>query len=183
MQSLAKTIFKFDYYLLNFLRLVFGFVILYLPIIGWLFSWILDAIDYAYALRGNIVFATYNEIDKLVDIWFRLFMALAPYKLDWEYKEIFLILFILRSIGDILFFLFKKEEVFLFFPNILEFFFIGFALQLQFNFLKFSSFTNMLIILIVSTILKLIQEYFGHVVKITDPFNKGYLQDHPELGR
>jgi hypothetical protein len=85
---------------------------------------------------------------------------------------------LIRLIGDIFYFYTKKEKYFFYFPNIIEYFFPLFIFILP-----SISVEKIVFILIISIIVKIVQEYVLHINKWIDPLNLKYLKEHPEYKR
>jgi len=104
----------------------------------------------------------YQKIDKALDFyWYSVafvFASLTPY---WP---LFTALFAIRLTGEILFYLKGNREIFLYFPNIFENFFIFYISALKFPGLQvWLEGTRLWLVIFVLAVLKLVQEYLVHV--------------------
>lgn len=81
-------------------------------------NYFLDVIDGDILLSLGLSDYTYQTIDKVADYWSYIFMLILG--LRWNIRKIVIFLFAYRTIGQILFFLTRNEQVFLLFQNFLE---------------------------------------------------------------
>lgn len=88
---------------------------------------ILDNIDGQLFYKAGYKWKTYNLVDKTMDFWWYLWILF--YLWSTPVYPIALILIIYRSLGQIGSIIFSNEKIFLFFPNILEWFFYIYLLQ------------------------------------------------------
>ena len=174
----SKDFFKIVYYVSTFIR-IFSLVFFFIdPLLGWGVCFLLDAFDYTFSLRFMSSYDEYQNIDKVLDLLSRVYLVFIAYFFSWPYIWIFVLLFLLRLIGDIFYFCTRKEEYFFYFPNIIEFFFPLFILILP-----SISGKKVVFILIISTIAKIVQEYVAHIKKWVNPLNLKYLEENPECER
>ncbi len=174
--------FRTLYFFNIFLRIVYPFSILLYPLAGWFICFFIDIFDFSITLRANINISTYQLFDKSLDQWFIGFLVITFYLYGWPGKEIALALFLVRLIGEFLYFKTKKELFLVCFPNILEFFFPIFIIMSFYIFgLNNMDSDKLLIALVLSTILKLIQEYLAHFRVYRDPVCAKYLKKFPQL--
>jgi len=105
------------------LRFFLPFLIFSKPLLALFLSLILDSIDGQLFYFLKFRWDQYNTVDKLLDFWWYLFIVFF----FWGKTTfpIAVILFTYRSIGQFYGILAKREEVYLFFPNILEWFFFA----------------------------------------------------------
>lgn len=89
-------------------------------------NFILDTIDGDILMPLGLSFATYQTIDKVADYFTYIVMLLVGRK--WPIGKTILALFLLRTIGQALFFATGNEAVFFFFPNFLEPLFMAYSL-------------------------------------------------------
>jgi hypothetical protein len=97
---------------------------------GWA-NFVLDAIDGDLLLPLGLADATYQRIDKSADWITYVFMVIAARK--WPIRRWVIGFFLLRTIGQGLFFLTGDERVFFLFPNFLEPLFLIYATILFFK--------------------------------------------------
>ncbi|MEK7450272.1 MAG: hypothetical protein AAB019_12420, partial [Planctomycetota bacterium] len=91
------------------------------PLAGWFIIFFVDTIDYFFALRGGLTYAQYQLVDKSLDILNRFYFVVPALIFNWPVRDLFLLLFFYRLIGDFLYFKDKSEKYFFLFPNLLEF--------------------------------------------------------------
>jgi hypothetical protein len=171
-----------------FFKLIYGFVIviralslpffLVNPLAAWLFTLFLDTFDYSFALRSGLTYKKYQNIDKILDLLSRVYFVIAAYFFAWDHAYLFLALFLLRLIGDYLYFKLRSEKFFFIFPNVIEYFF-----PLYILFLPDPTGQTVVFLLIVATLMKLGHEYWIHINKWIDPVSKAYIKRHPEHRR
>jgi hypothetical protein len=93
---------------------------------GW-FNFILDTVDGDMLIPLGLTDPTYQMIDKSAD-WFTYFgMIFATRLHKWKIAKWIYLLFALRSVGQIAFFITSDERVFFIFPNFLEPLFLIYA--------------------------------------------------------
>ncbi len=174
----SKNFFKIIYYIVVLIR-IFSLVFFFIdPLLGWIVCFVLDTADYAFALRFMNSYDEYQNIDKVLDLFSRVYFVFTAYIFSWPYAWIFVLLFFIRLVGDILYFYTKKEKYFFYFPNIIEYFFLLFIFILP-----SISVEKIIFILIISIVVKIVQEYILHIKKWIDPLNLKYLKEHPEYKR
>lgn len=81
-------------------------------------NYLLDVLDGDILMSLGINDYLYQTIDKFADYWSYIFMLILG--LRWNIKKIIIFLFAYRTIGQILFFATRNEQVFLVFQNFLE---------------------------------------------------------------
>jgi len=91
---------------------------------GWA-NFVLDSIDGDILLPLGLSDAVYQPIDKAADWVSYVFMVVAARK--WPIYKAAIALFVLRSVGQALFFVTGNELVFFLFPNFLEPLFLAYA--------------------------------------------------------
>lgn len=92
-----------------------------LPRFPFLSAWgnyVLDSVDGDMLLELGLSDETYQTIDKAADYYSYVMMLIVG--LRWRIRRLIALLFIYRSIGQALYFLTRKEMVFIYFPNFLE---------------------------------------------------------------
>ena len=105
---------------------------------------------------------TYQKIDKALDFyWYTIALLFG---LQTEFWQFFVVLFVIRLVGEILFYIKGDRKIFLYFPNIFENFFIIYIFAVRFPglapWLEGSFFWITFSVLVA---FKLIQEYLVHV--------------------
>jgi len=177
-----KTFF-FVYILFVLLRILLFPLFLSIPLFAWAISYFLDLVDYGAALRGGITYRTYQSADKILDVIFRIYMLISVYYLQFPFAWIFLVLFFIRSLGDVLYFKTRNERHYFLFPNVMEFFYPLYLLWLAFGRATPYSFTLLGGCLFISIVFKIVHEYALHIHNWIDPLSLTYIKDHPEHGR
>lgn len=170
--------FKAIYILVVAIRIGSLAIFLIDPLIAWLIAFILDTSDYVFALRSGLTYRQYQNIDKSLDLLSRVYFVVSAFFFGWPHAWLFVALFLLRLIGDILYFKTRREVWFFFFPNVIEFFF-----PLYILILPAPSVESILLIFIVSLVVKLLHEHLTHIYRFIDPVSKTYIAKHPEHQR
>lgn len=104
--------------LVVFLKFLVPSLMLWFPFQAVWGNYFLDVIDGDILLSLGINDYLYQTIDKFADFWSYIFMLILG--LRWNIRKVIIILFAYRTIGQILFFLTRNEQVFLIFQNFLE---------------------------------------------------------------
>lgn len=169
----TQKIHRFLYILSGVIRVLSVVAIIKWPLGGWLLIFFVDTIDYYFALRGGLTFAQYQVVDKSLDILNRFYFIVPAFFYNWPVRNLFIILFLYRLIGDFLYFKNKSEKNFFLFPNLLEFILPAYII---FN-------HNLIFALGIGVPLKMLHEYKLHVSNFIDPFSSAYINNHPEHGR
>ncbi len=105
---------------------------------------------------------TYQKIDKALDFYW--YSVAFVFGLQTQFWLFFLVFFVVRLAGEILFYLKNDRKIFFYFPNLFENFFFFYIITL-----KLPSLTSWLegplfwVTLFVLAGLKLVQEYLAHV--------------------
>ncbi len=161
---------KFLYFFIVILRILFAPLIFIWPLISIILSFFLDIIDVEFASKGVLTLEKYERYDKALDLWWYItIMAFSWFYLS-DYKIILLILFALRIIGSIIFFIKNNRRIFFIFPNFFEnvFFLIFFSTYFkQLNILLGEKFFYFSIITVIT--LKIFQEWWIHIAQISIP--------------
>tara|TARA_B110000438_G_scaffold234059_1_gene230339 strand:- start:5205 stop:5729 length:525 start_codon:yes stop_codon:yes gene_type:complete len=110
----------------------------------------------------------YQFLDKFLDLFYIGYFLLITLRWEKILRNISILLFIFRMLGFILFEFFQNRIILFIFPNIFEFWFI--CITLLFLFRSKISKRKIIIVIFLSTILKLIQEYILHVWKVLDNY-------------
>lgn len=149
------------------LRLILGPVIFISVWLASLFTFLLDWVDGEFFKRAGYPRRQYSFYDKLLDYYWYIFILIYIFLANVPSKNVFLILFLFRSLGQMLFVLTKKEFYFIFFPNIFEIFFYFYLLTLVFPGLKpLMFFPKIIYPLTVILFGVLIREYILHIKKM-----------------
>tara|TARA_B110000263_G_scaffold7792_1_gene6633 strand:- start:216 stop:740 length:525 start_codon:yes stop_codon:yes gene_type:complete len=110
----------------------------------------------------------YQLLDKSLDLFYIGYFLLISLRWEKILRNISIFLFLFRILGFILFEFFQERIVLFIFPNVFEFWFLGITLL----FLLKTKITKrkIIVVLIVTTTLKLTQEYILHVWKVLDNY-------------
>lgn len=156
------------------LRIVTPVLIFVYPFFITLFSFILDTVDSELAFRGKVSWRKYSSFDKALDYWWYIFIFI--YSINLGIFPIILILFVLRSIGQLAFLATREEKYFVFFPNILEIYFLFYivVLQLQPKYLYLFDGTNQFLPLLLSTLIVIPREIGVHILKVSPLMSSTY---------
>jgi len=100
------------------LKFVIPSLMLWNPFLGLWGNYFLDVIDGDILLSLGMKDFAYQTIDKFADLASYVIMFILGSR--WKIKRTVAILFFYRMIGQILFFLTRKEEIFFLFQNFLE---------------------------------------------------------------
>lgn len=168
-----QPLYRFFYLAASVVRVLSLLAIIKFPLFGWFVIFFVDTIDYFFALRGGLTYAQYQLADKSLDILNRFYFVVPAIVFNWPVRDLFLLLFFYRLIGDFLYFKNKSEKYFFLFPNLLEFLLPAYIL---FN-------RDLLWSLAIAIPLKLIHEYGLHIKNFVDPVSSAYINRHPEHAR
>ena len=110
----------------------------------------------------------YQFLDKFLDLFYIAYFLIIALRWEKLLRNISILLFVFRILGFVLFELFQNRLILFIFPNVFEFWFLGITLL----FLLKSNITNrkIIIVLVITTLLKMIQEYILHVWKVLDNY-------------
>lgn len=159
-----------SYVFIVILRIVSAPLIFVWPLLSIILSFFLDIIDIEFASRGVLTLKEYERFDKSLDLWWYTNAMVFSWLYLFEYRNFLLILFILRIIGDAIYFIKKNRRIFFIFPNFFEnvFFLVFFSLSFkQLNFLLDKKY--FLISLLAVIIIKIFQEWWIHIAQISIP--------------
>jgi len=149
------------------LRVVLGPAIFISVWLSSLLTFLLDWADGEFFKRAGYPHSKYTLYDKILDYYWYVFILIYIFLYDVPSKRVFLILFLFRSLGQILFFLTKKEIYFFLFPNIFEIGFYFYLITLLFPELdSFMYFPKIIYPLLVITLVVLIREYIVNIRKM-----------------
>jgi hypothetical protein len=160
-----------------FIRLLGPTIIWRYPLFGSLLAIVLDYFDLNILtyLEPNSL-DKYQYLDKILDFYylgFEAYFALFFWK-NIIAKSTALTLFLDRSIGVILFALTGYEPILVLFPNVFEYFFIFYLLQLKlFKKDHLQSLKKSILIVILLAMPKIAHEYLLHV-NTTHPWSENY---------
>ena len=105
-----------------FLRLFTPFLIFKQPLLAFVLSQLFDAVDGQLFYNSGFNWKQYNLVDKLFDQWWYLFILF--FLLGKSVSLIPLFLLVYRAVGMLYVLVTQKEDAYLLFPNILEWFFL-----------------------------------------------------------
>lgn len=91
-------------------------------------NFVLDSIDGDILMHFGLERYSYQTVDKLADYVTYIMMLIVGIR--WRIKKTILILFLYRTIGQVLFFTTRNDFLFIFFPNFLEPMFMMYSLLL-----------------------------------------------------
>lgn len=158
------------YYFVVLLRIISASLIFVWPLPAIILSFFLDVIDIEFASRKVLTLSEYERYDKALDLWWYFNAMIFSWFHLPNYRFLLLILFIFRTVGEIVFFIKNDRRIFFLFPNFFEniFFLIFFSIYFrQLNFLldrKFIFFS-----LSIAIITKIFQEWWVHIAQISIP--------------
>ncbi len=162
---MPKVAYRRIFYTLQFIRLFAPLLIFVNVFLGIVAATFFDLIDAMFASRGGMRRHQYHSWDKTLDnYWYVISLIFALLVPEYSnYLELLIILFAYRLLGLLFFFILKKRQIFLFFPNIYENLFILVSLGLFIPGLNFILLTPWFESIILATsVLKLWQEYLLH---------------------
>ena len=150
-------------------ELIISFVRIFASLIVFKFNFfgaiLVILIDFSDLFMMNLIslggVRNYQLLDKFLDLFYIVYFLLITLRWHKILRNISILLFIFRILGFILFEFFQNRIILFIFPNIFEFWFIG--ITLLFLFRSKISKRKIIIVIFVSTALKLIQEYILHV--------------------
>lgn len=161
---MKASVLRFLIYPLIVLRLLTPFLLFINPFLAILFSFILDGLDgVVFNLAGHS-FKTYQSIDKPLDFYWFIFILfyLISAQLNPLLFWVFLFFFIIRLIGEILYFWKKNDAIFIYCPNVFEHLFWVYIFCQSLHFPKWLSFPWIIIVLVVLASLTIVDEYLIH---------------------
>lgn len=147
-------------------RFLFALFILPYPLFGGILSATAEFVDLDILLVVEPeAFPLYQYLDKTLDLFY---LGLEAYiASSWKNKTLrdtALVLFTLRFIGTILFYIFHNPLILVLFPNVFEWFYLSVLILLRFNkeyfLIKYKNVINLIAILLC---IKLVHEYYLHV--------------------
>jgi len=157
-------------------ELIISFVRIFASLIVFKFNFfgaiLVILIDFSDLFMMNLIslggVRNYQLLDKFLDLFYIGYFLLIS--LHWEkiLRNISIFLFSFRILGFILFEFFEQRLILFIFPNVFEFWFLGITLLFLLK-IKITK-RKILVVLIVTTTLKLTQEYILHVWKVLDNY-------------
>ncbi len=132
------------------------------PFLAELGALLFDWFDSGVAYLAGISWKAYTRYDKLLDYWWYIFILI--YSIGKPIFAVVLMLFAIRSVGQILTIVTSKHEYLFWFPNVLEHYFILYLLVTYFapQYLIYFSGPGVVIPLTIAFITKMPQEYILH---------------------
>jgi hypothetical protein len=105
-------------YLVILLKFFVPTLMLRFPFVGAWGNYLLDVVDGDILMALGLSDYVYQTVDKAADYYSYIIMLILG--LRWRIRKLVIILFIYRTIGQLLFFLTRNEQVFFIFQNLLE---------------------------------------------------------------
>ena len=154
----------FILFLISLCRFI-GILILFVinPITAILINIVIDFADgplYKYYFKFSRKMAQY--FDKLWDYIYYIALMVLIINLNLQMWWILFILFIYRSVGEIIFFINGNKKIFIYFPNIFEYYTLGFLFIKKLQEITFINSYMIISIFIMITIFKIWNEIFLH---------------------
>lgn len=164
------------------IRLFFPLTILRWRIAGGIISIIADTLDvfifdwFGFPSGGELIESVYHPLDKFLDIYYLTIECVIVYKF-WKNpyaRKTGLFLFGFRMVGFILFEITGIRQIFFFFPNVFEFFYLEWEIIKKYiPSFSLNSWKTLFLILAIVAIPNIIKEYFMHFIEFdTWPFFK-----------
>ncbi|MEK7110120.1 MAG: hypothetical protein AAB876_02765 [Patescibacteria group bacterium] len=156
------------YYFIVLLRIIVAPLIFIWPLPAIILSFFLDVVDIEFASRKVLTLSEYERYDKILDLWWYCnVMTFSWFNLP-NYRFLLLILFIFRTVGEIIFFIKNDRRIFFLFPNFFEniFFLIFFSIYFkQLYFLLSEKYIFFSLSAVIIT--KIFQEWWVHIAQIS----------------
>ena len=146
------------------LRALAPFLVFYNPILAEVATASLDAPDGYMSNKAGWSWRRYHLLDKVFDLWWYIFIFIYSFRL--QIFPVILALFVFRLIGQVVSLAKMKEQVLLFFPNILESYFVAYLVTLVSPGFSVFFYNNQIIVLAVSLLFSLSQEYRIHIQRL-----------------
>lgn len=158
-----RILFKILSYTSFILRVFLPFVVFLFPFSTSIAMVLLDWVDGVFYRQIGISNRIYNSIDKSLDLYWYVVAFIYAW-IFLPFRNIFIVLFAIRLSGNVIYYFLRNDKVFIFFPNVFEWFFIFvvFARTLP----KYSYLTqgaNLCYWFIFLVVVKLIQEIHAHI--------------------
>lgn len=112
------------------LRILLGPAIFLFPTSATLWTFLTDWADGEFFKRAGFTKSRYQTIDKILDYYWYVFILLFILFNPVPQKTLFYFLFGVRTIGQLIYFINRKEEALFFFPNVFEILFYVYVLSL-----------------------------------------------------
>lgn len=155
--------------IISFARIFGSLIVFKFNFIGALFVILLDFSD---LFMMNLIslggVRNYQILDKFLDLFYISFFFFITLRWSSLLRNISLFLFSFRIIGFVLFEIIEERFILFLFPNIFEFWFIGITFLSHYKF-KITK-NKIIIVLFISLVLKLFQEYILHIWKVLDNY-------------
>ena len=146
------------------LRLIFGPFIFISPIISTLVIFILDGFDGEIIKRSGYARHEYSTYDKIMDYWWYIWIFIFVLYSNVPVKNLFIFLFLYRTVGQLLYLLYRKGIIFFLFPNVFESLFYYYLIATTLHQEQYLFAQPLLTYVIIAfTIGKLAQEYIIHI--------------------
>ncbi|MCR4277361.1 MAG: hypothetical protein NUV87_04510 [Candidatus Roizmanbacteria bacterium] len=161
---------KFLYYLIVALRVLVAPLVFIWPLLSVILSFFLDVIDIEFASRRVLTLSKYERYDKALDTWWYINVMIFAWFQMPNYRYILLILFVFRTIGEMIFFIKNDRRIFFLFPNFFEniFFLIFFSIYFKpLHFLLSEKYIYFSLSVVI--IAKIFQEWWVHIALISIP--------------
>lgn len=107
-------------YSIVLIRILVPFVVFASPLFAYILSLFFDQMDGQIFYENKIKWKYYNAADKILDYWWYLFILSYLFINQHDILNIATFLFFFRSIGQFIGVVFKKESIYIFFPNVFE---------------------------------------------------------------
>lgn len=147
-----------------FLRLFCPLLIFFQPMAAIIINYLIDCWDGLVFNKLNYSIKTYRFIDQIADFYWLtiilLYLILKRPEPTFFYS--FLFFFVWRLAGVIIFFINRKENHFIFFPNVAEHIFWIYVISTVFNLPLLIKFPLWGIIILIITAIKVFDEYLIH---------------------
>ncbi len=132
------------------------------PYLAEALSLLFDDIDGSSAYKAGLSWKGYMRYDKTLDYWWYIFILI--YSVGKPIFVVMLILFLIRSVGQIATVITTKHELLFWFPNVFEHYFILYLLAslLAPQYLHYFSGAEIVLPLAIAFITKIPQEYLQH---------------------
>lgn len=167
-------------YLLIFLRLTTPALVFYDPFWASVLAVVLDTVDGNAFCRAGFTSSQYQRIDKFLDFYwyaFALFFLLTHPPTTLLFA-LFISFFLLRLLGEILFYVKDDRRIFLFFPNLFEPLFYVYVASQKFNWPNLLQPIQLAVVLLIMIPVKILLEYLLHIRLISFAnllFGEGFL--------
>lgn len=148
----------------NILRLLSPPFIFVTVVITTIFNFLHDVIDGELYKRAGYARSTYSIYDKILDYYWYLFILWYIWIHPVPNKMIFIVLFLYRTIGQLLYLVDERDAYLFFFPNLFELFFFVYVLSLQWPQLTNLFYATPLVIMFIILVpIALLREYTIHI--------------------